>query len=123
MKYIAKVKNYWNENKDEIVRKAEGITILACVYAFGSFVGFIAGENARDKAWKEDALQYARMREKAIGKHDENVYLLAINRDESQNFDKMLKQAASDGRLTDNNGVTHEVVGAIVYAGDEIKED
>lgn len=123
MKYIAKVKNYWNENKDEIVRKAEGIAVLACVYAFGSFVGFIAGENARDRAWKEDASQYARMSKKAIGKHDEDVYLLAINRDESPNFDKMLNQAASDGRVTDNNGVTREVVGAIVYAGDEVKED
>ncbi len=123
MKYIAKMKNYWNENKDGVVRKAEGIAVLAGVYAFGSFFGFIAGENARDKAWKKDASQYVRMSKKAIGKHDEDVYLLAINRDESPNFDKMLNQAASDGRVTDSNGVTREVVGAIVYAGDEVKED
>ena len=123
MKYIAKMKNYWNENKDEIVRKAEGIAVLACVYAFGSFVGFIAGENARDKEWEEDVSQYVRMRNTAIGKHDEDIYLLAINRDESPNFDKMLNQAASDGRVTDKDGVTREVVGAIVYGGDEVKED
>ena len=63
------------------------------------------------------------MRNTAIGKHDEDLHLLAINRDECPNFDKMLKQAASDGRVTDKDGVTREVVGAIVYGGDEVKED
>lgn len=123
MKYIAKMKNYWNENKDGIVRKAEGIAVWACVYAFGSFAGFIVGKYVIDKEWEEDASQYVRLRNTAIGKHDEDLHLLAINRDESPNFGKMLNQAASDGRITDSNGVTREVVGAIVYGGDEVKED
>lgn len=123
MKYIAKMKNYWNENKDEIVRKAEGIAVLACVYAFGSFVGFIAGENARDKEWEEGVSQHVRMSKKAIGKYSGKTYLMATNRDGDPNFDKKINQVASDGRLTDSKGVTHEVVGAILYAGDEIKED
>ena len=123
MKYIAKVKNYWNENKDEIIRKAEGLAVLAGVYAFGTFVGFIAGENARDRAWKENVSQYVRLSGKAIGKHNENVYLFAINRDEDPEFDRMLEQTASTGRVTDENGITRRVFGAIVYGGDEIKED
>lgn len=123
MKYIAKVKNYWNENNDEIVRKAGGIAVLACVYAFGSFAGFIVGKYVRDKECEEDVSQYVRMKITAIGKHDEDLHLLAINRDESPNFGKMLNQAASDGRVTDSDGVTREVVGAIVYGGNEVKED
>lgn len=123
MKYIEKAKNYWHENKDDIIRKAEGLAVLASVYAFGTFVGFIAGENARDMAWKEDVSQYDRLRKKAIGKHDEDKYLLATNRDEDPEFDRMLDQAASVGQITDVNGVTRKVIGVIVYSGDEVKED
>ena len=123
MKCIEKAKNYWNENKDEIIRKVEGFAVLAGVYAFGSFVGFIAGENARDRARKEDISQYVRLCKKAIGEHNEDVYLLAMNRDEDSEFDRMLDQAASTGRVTDENGTTRRVFGAIMYADDEIKED
>ena len=124
MKCIEKAKNYWHENKDDIIRKAEGLAVLASVYAFGTFVGFIAGDNIRDKQWKEDVSQYVRLSKKAIGKHaEEDTYLLAVNRDKDPKFDRVLEQAASTGRVTDDNGSTRRVLGAIMYAGDEINED
>ncbi len=48
---------------------------------------------------------------------------IVISRDECPEFDRMLSQAADTGRITDVNGVTRKVIGAVIYCKEEVIED
>lgn len=41
MKYIEKAKNYWKENKDEIVLSVKVGAVMAGVYIIGVFTGVV----------------------------------------------------------------------------------
>lgn len=126
MKCIEKAKNYWKENKDEIILTAKVAAAMAGVW----FMGVIAGTCLDELKWENklkdkfvtDA-SMGRADAKAFGDYDKPVRILGMNRDKCPEFDRMLSQAADTGYVTDMAGERRKVVGAIVYGGDEVAEE
>lgn len=126
MKCIEKAKNYWKENKDEIILIAKVTAAMAGVYIMGIIAGTCLDElrwqnNLKDK-FVTDAV-FGRANANAFGDYDKPVRLLGMNRDECPNFDRMLSQAADTGYVTARNGETRKVVGAIIYGVDEVTKE
>lgn len=126
MKYIEKAKNYWKENKDEIVLSVKVGAVMAGVYIIGVFTGAVyEGLNwnakLKDKYVTDACL--GRADAKAFGDYDKPVRLLGMNRDECPEFDRMFSQAADTGYVTDMKGERRKVVGAIIYGANEVTEE
>ena len=51
------------------------------------------------------------------------VHTMGINRDGDPAFNKMLEQAAYDGVVTGDKGITRKVVGVLIYGGERVNKD
>lgn len=122
MKCIDTTKKYLNENKNGIVRLA--------LLVGASCVGTICGILYEDLKWKYKlkgkyiANQAVADEDRsAIGDYDRTVHIMGINRDRDPAFNRMLEQAAYDGVVTGDKGITRKVVGVLIYGGERVNED
>ena len=122
MKCIDTTKKYLNENKNGI--------ICLLLLAGASCVGTICGILYEELKWKyklEDKYianrHVADEYRHAIGDYDHMVHVTGINRDGDPAFNKMLEQAAYDGVVTGDKGITRTVVGVMIYGGERVNED
>lgn len=127
MKCIEDAKYYWKENKDEIIRNVKSMAICAGVGFAGYFVGALTQElKAAHRLIDDDKCIMAgaigRADDKARGEHDKG-YVFGANRDKCPEFDKIFEQVANTGVVTDDNGVTRKVIGAIIYGEEDVIED
>lgn len=129
MKCIEKAKNYWKENKDEIVLKAKRGLMMAGVCILGAAVGTCLDELKWKSLTKNKYITYdslIRAEQGACGKYfnvGKSVSLLSINRDADPEFDTILSQAADTGYVTDVKGDSRKVIGAIIYGTDEVAKE
>lgn len=125
MKCIEKAKNYWKENKDEIILTVKIGVAVYSTYLIGVFVGVVCDELKWNAKLKDKFVTDAclgRAEAKAFGDYDKPVRLLGMNRDKCPEFDRMFSQAADTGYITDVKGEKRKVVGAIIYGADEVTE-
>ena len=122
MKCIDTTKKYLNENKN-------GIVCLVLLVS-ASCVGTICGILYEDLKWKyklKDKFIANRVvadeHRSAIGDYDHTVHSMGINRDRDPAFNRMLEQAAYDGVVTGDKGITRKVVGVLIYGGERVNED
>lgn len=124
MKCIEKAKKYWNENKEGIISGAKILVEAAGIYLIGACVGFVVGVSKTSELISKDECRHELLRKVAAdGRDGRDVITLAINRNLDPEFDTLMNQIASTGCLTDTTGNTREVLGAIIYGGDEVKKD
>ncbi len=114
MKFIENVKNYWEENKDEIIRKVKTTAICVGVGTIAFVAGEVSAAMELASNIKNDTI--------ARGDYDGLATSCAMNRNNTPEFDNTLNEAANTGYITDSYGDVRKVIGAIIYTG-ELKEE